>query len=316
MRRIGIFEFEKEALQFWNYLKEKGVDSSLEKEDSQNAWSIWVADEDSVLNAQTDMDLFLGNPGDPKFKIKNKLKKPGGAIEAKAQKKPSGFKQFDLKKQWQRQDRKVGTYTLSIIITSVLFYLISGAGTLDSMLDPIKIDSRIMEGQLWRLITPIFIHFNYIHIIFNMWWLYDLGTQIEKRKGAKFFITFVLILAAVSNYCEFLYIEHFLKPPEELREFIDSGVTSMSDLKTIGGMSGVIFGLGGYVWIKCKLDPADGFHLEPTIAIIMFALFLLGFTGIFDDPDNHGTIANFCHAGGLLVGVAWGYASAYKWNRG
>jgi GlpG protein len=87
----------------------------------------------------------------------------------------------------------------------------------------------------------------------------------------------------------------------------------MTDLTTIGGMSGVIFGLGGYVWIKCKLDPADGFRLDPTIALIMFAFFLLGFTGIF---DAYGTIANFCHAGGLIVGIAWGYASAYKWNRG
>ena len=313
MRRIGIFEFEKDALQFWNYLKEKGVDSSLEKEDSPHAWSIWVADEDSVSNAQTDMDLFLGNPSDPKFKIKNKLEKPDDAIEAKIPKKTAGFKQFDLRKQWQTQDRKVGTYTLSIIITSVLFFLFSGMGNLDSIVNPLKIDSRIMEGQLWRLITPIFIHFGPLHIFFNMWWLYDLGTQIEKRKGAKFFITFVLILAAVSNYCEFLYIEYYLQPPGELRELVANGVMTMSDVTTIGGMSGVIFGLGGYVWIKCKLDPADGFRLDPTIALIMFAFFLLGFTGIF---DGYGTIANFCHAGGLIVGIAWGYASAYKWNRG
>ena len=313
MRRIGTFEFEKEALQFWNYLKEKGVDSSLEKEDSQNAWSIWVADEDSVPNAQTDMDLFLGNPNDPKFKIKSKLKKPDDEIEAKVPKKTAGFKQFDLRKQWQAQDRKVGTYTLSIIIASVLFFLFSGMGNLDSMVNPLKIDSRIMEGQLWRLITPIFIHFGPLHIFFNMWWLYDLGTQIEKRKGAKFFITFVLILAAVSNFCEFLYIEYFLQPHGELRELTASGAMTMTDLTTIGGMSGVIFGLGGYVWIKCKLDPADGFRLDPTIALIMFAFFLLGFTGIF---DAYGTIANFCHAGGLIVGIAWGYASAYKWNRG
>ena len=91
MRRIGIFEFEKEALQFWNYLKEKGVDSSLEKEDSQNAWSIWVADEDSVPNAQTDMDLFLGNPSDPKFKIKSKLKKTRRCNRSKNSKKDCRF---------------------------------------------------------------------------------------------------------------------------------------------------------------------------------------------------------------------------------
>ena len=38
--------------------------------------------------------------------------------------------------------------------------------------------------------------------------------------------------------------------------------------------------------------------------------FLLCFTGVF------GNIANLAHAGGLLVGIGWGFASAYKWNRG
>lgn len=303
MRRIGIFEFENEALQFWNYLKEKGVDSSLEKEDSQNAWSIWVADEDSVPNAQSDMDLFLGNPSNPKFKIKKKLKKPADVLEANIPKKTAGFKQFDLGKQWQIQDRKLGLYTLSLIIMSVFFFIISGMGTFDSIVNSLKPDYRIMEGQLWRLITPIFLHLNPIHILFNMYWFYDFGTQIEKRKGAKFFLTFVLILAAVSNFFEFAYLEYYI------------GVNkSQWDNITIGGMSGVVYGLGGYIWIKCKLDPADGFRLDPLIALVLFAWFLLGFTGIFD--DSYGSIANFCHAGGLIVGLAWGYASAYKWNRG
>ena len=75
-------------------------------------------------------------------------------------------------------------------------------------------------------------------------------------------------------------------------------------------MSGVIYGLFGYVWVKTRLDPADGFRLDPTVAIIMFGLFLLCFTGIF------GGIANWAHAGGLAVGIVWGYASAYRWNQG
>ena len=120
-----------------------------------------------------------------------------------------------------------------------------------------------------------------------MWWLYDLGTQIEYRKGSKFFLTFVILLAITSN----------------LAQFFASG-------PNFGGMSGVVYGLFGYVWIKCKLDPGDGFRLDPTVAIIMFGFFFLCFTGVF------GNIANLAHAGGLALGIAWGYASALKWNRG
>ena len=60
-------------------------------------------------------------------------------------------------------------------------------------------------------------------------------------------------------------------------------------------MSGVVYGLFGYVWIKSKLDPGDGFQIDPTIAMIMFVFFVICFTGIF------GGVANWAHAGGLVV---------------
>ena len=83
-----------------------------------------------------------------------------------------------------------------------------------------------------------------------MFWLHDLGGQIEKRKGPKFFISFILVIALVSN----------------LAQFILSG-------PAFGGMSGVVYGLFGYVWVKTRLDPGDGFRLDPTVAMIMFGFF-------------------------------------------
>ena len=287
MRKVGIFKIEKQALQFWSYLKEKGVDSSLEKDEDQVGWSIWVADEDQVESAQSDIKLFIDDPTDKKFTLQNKLEKPVVEPDQKNFRKPSGFKQFDLRKQWQSDVRKPGVYTLSLIIIVVMVYLVSGMGKNALIINPLKLDLHILEGQIWRLITPIFLHFSFFHIFFNMWWLYDLGSQLEKKKGHKFLLTFIFILAVCSNLSQFLY----------------SG-------PNFGGMSGVIYGLFGYVWIKTKLDPADGFRLDPAVAMIMFGFFFLCFTGVF------GNIANLAHAGGLLVGIGWGFASAYKWNRG
>ena len=73
----------------------------------------------------------------------------------------------------------------------------------------------------------------------------------RKEKGPKHFISFVLILAAVSN----------------LAQFLVAG-------PAFGGMSGVVYGLFGHVWVKCKYDPGDGFFIDSFVAIIMFGFFI------------------------------------------
>ena len=50
MRRIGIFEIQKDALRFWNYLKEKGIDSSLEEESKSEMDESSNSDDDSDDN--------------------------------------------------------------------------------------------------------------------------------------------------------------------------------------------------------------------------------------------------------------------------
>src|SRR5439155_4870026 len=58
---------------------------------------------------------------------------------------------------------------------------------------------EVRRGEVWRLITPIFIHFNLLHIFFNMLWLRDLGTLIELRRGGKYLLLQVVLIGAISN---------------------------------------------------------------------------------------------------------------------
>ena len=68
-------------------------------------------------------------------------------------------------------------------------------------------------------------------------------------------------------------------------------------------MSGVVYGLFGYVWMKGKYDPGEGMFLHPSTIMIMLFWFAFCFVG----PMN---IANGAHAGGLAVGTLWGYLSS------
>ena len=161
MRRVGTFELEKEALKFWNYLNFKGVDSSLEEEDSGNKWSIWVSDEDQVTEALDDLKAFLNDPKDIKFTTSIPTPKAKKKTTDKTFKKTSGFKQFDLKKQWARQERMPGLFTLSLIIVVGAVYLASGMGNNQIVIAPLKMNENVLQGQVWRLVTPIFLHFSF-----------------------------------------------------------------------------------------------------------------------------------------------------------
>ena len=61
MRKIGEFDEQKGALRFWNYLKAQGIDSSLEEDDGETSWTIWVADEDRIERASLDFKLQSGS---------------------------------------------------------------------------------------------------------------------------------------------------------------------------------------------------------------------------------------------------------------
>jgi len=145
-------------------------------------------------------------------------------------------------------------------------------------LKPSSKEHDLRRGQLWRLVTPIFIHFGILHIIFNMWWLRDLGSAVEFRRGSLRFLLLVLTIAVTSNLAQFAY----------------SG-------PSFGGMSGVVFGLFGYIWMKSRFDYNSGFHMPPNTVFWMIAWFALCFTGYV------GSIANAAHGVGLGVGIMLGY---------
>ncbi len=145
---------------------------------------------------------------------------------------------------------------------------------------------EVRAGQFWRLLTPMFVHLNLPHLIFNMLALANLGGLIERQTGPWRYLALVLVLHFVSEFAQY---------------FGAGGYNG-------GGMSGVIFGLFGYIWMQGKFNPAGGLVLSQQDIMTTLIFFVLCFTGLV------GPIANGAHAGGLVAGALIGVVAAFRAN--
>lgn len=144
-----------------------------------------------------------------------------------------------------------------------------------------------LGGQYWRLITPVFLHFGWLHIVFNSLWLWDLGTRVELVLGRGNMVLLVLVIAVVSNVSQFLF-----------------GGPSL-----FGGMSGVVFGLLGFSWVAPLLQPRWSIQPAPAIMLFMVGWLVVCLLGVVK-VLGFGSIANAAHLGGLLAGALLGLAFA------
>ncbi len=67
-----------------------------------------------------------------------------------------------------------------------------------------KINQFILQGQLWRLITPVLLHGSIPHIAFNMYALYVIGPGLEKHYGHGRFLLLYLLAGYAGNVLSFL----------------------------------------------------------------------------------------------------------------
>ena len=127
--------------------------------------------------------------------------------------------------------------------------------------------------------TPIFLHFGFMHILFNMLMLVQLGGLIEAVRGSWRILAFVLLIAIPSNVAQYLW----------------SG-------PQFGGMSGVVYGLFGYIWMKSRYEPGSGFYMAPNIVVWMVGWFVMCLFQIIPGV----AVANAVHATGFAVGLILG----------
>lgn len=294
MRQIGHLAEEAPARLFGDYLFSRGIRNQVES-DSPNGWLIWVHDDDQLGEAVAHLERFRQDPGSPEFvralgSTKRELAEEERENEAWRR------RYFDRRKVLPGQRSfGAGPLTFALIIACVAVGALSRFG---SNLDPIKslfistaenpaagLFPEVRAGEVWRLFTPVLIHFGVAHLLFNMLWLFQLGSMIEGLQGRLRLVLLVLVIAVVSNVTQ--YLAHG---------------------PAFGGMSGVVYGLFGYVWMKGRFDPASGLFMDRRTVILMIVWFIVCSTGWI------GPIANYAHGAGLILGAVWGWLSAF-WSK-
>jgi membrane associated rhomboid family serine protease len=202
-------------------------------------------------------------------------------------------------------------------------------------------NAEIRRGELWRLISPIFLHIDPFHLVFNLYWLWVFGTCIERAFGHRNAALLLLLFAIGSSAWQFALSQ--------------GGV----------GLSGVIYGLFGMLWILARHDERFRDVLVRNTVILFLAWFatciaislgvaslliaggekaellivlLLGVMTFFPTlrkrygyivaivfslsvsaiavSSKGGSIGNIAHGTGLILGMLTGFAlSAPKWSK-
>ena len=300
MRTIGKLASETAAARFSDFLYVRGIENQFEPEDD-GTFSLWVFDDTQIAAAADLLSTFRTNPNAPTFdRASDAEKKHRAEIEAERSRKSNVVSTERLSYERDFQATPYFTYLLIVVSVAVAIYSKLGEDLLaihflfiaDLLPEGDYIRwlpglAEVRAGQVWRLFTPIFIHFGLPHILFNLMWLKDLGSLIENRLGSAYLFALVALSAALSNLGQFVWSS-----------------------PRFGGMSGVVYALFGFLWIRGKLDPTAGWRLNPNAVYWMIGwfVFCLVGSGVAGIPP----VANAAHAVGLIVGMAWGWVSAQR----
>jgi len=180
----------------------------------------------------------------------------------------------------------------SILGFTVLVYLLQLAGQYLLNADVVtalgmKEDTLIRAGQLWRLITPVFLHASILHIGFNMYALFIYGRGIESRYGHGRFLLLYFLSAYAGNVMSFL-------------------LTVNPSLGASTAIFGLIAAEGVFIIQNRSLLGNRVSRSLFNLVYIAGINLLIGFTT--SGVDNWG------HVGGLLGGILFAWFGGPRWK--
>ena len=317
MRKLHTFEQELDANRFTAVLTVNQVEAQVLRS-NDNQWDLWIIDEDALSQAGKLLGEYQSNPDSPQIQMAlAKAKKIQQQLKQEKAERIKQAKKIEVRTQFrdphhmmaamQRKDtltRKIILLCAIVFGASLVFQSQDGSqenfvrNALEAQFQ------QISQGQIWRLITPVFVHgtgqeflFDFLHIFFNMYWMYWLGTRLEIQFGLKTYLGLFLIAGVASILVPLLTPETGLP-----------GIRGLGGGSVVG-MSGVVYGVIGFGWCKMKMKPSVGMLITPFV--LMFSIGWMLF-GIVSASSSQGvgyisSISHLAHLVGLLTGAMYAF---------
>ncbi len=145
--------------------------------------------------------------------------------------------------------------------------------------------ASVRKGEVWRFVTPMFLHGDTFHLAFNMLWIFFLGSAIERLHGSLFFL-----LLTLSTQIAGMMLQVMLPEVDFLPKELHGSPFAI-------GASGAVYGLFGYLWIRPMVDPSYPIHMVPMNVVLMLGWLVACMTPLIPN------VANGAHLGGLFAGM-------------
>lgn len=329
MRMIGSLNSAKHGERFAAYLLTEGINNQVEEEGG--VWEVWIKDEDELNRSKILLEEFNQNPDDKKYLE--------GLAKANSIRREKERKVREYQKKIHVGTGSVGStqstpLTICLIIICGIVALPTSFGnnmssqTMRSFVynsikpekakellvklgdNPVNPSPETLEkpairhasvssGQVWRLVTPAFIHHGAMHLVFNMLWLFQFGKLLENRYGTAYLGLLCLVIAVISTFAQ-------CAVPTAIGGSISYFGPGGYLMNGLGGMSGVVYGLFGFIWVKSSIDPSSRMMIPQSTVTILLIWLVFCMTPMAKE-FGLGNVANWAHGVGLLVGCVAAY---------
>jgi len=167
-------------------------------------------------------------------------------------------------------------YFLWLSLICIVMFLLQ---QISSFTELFILNKSVFQGQIWRLITAIFLHGNLVHLIYNLFALLLFGLILEKTIGSKNFLILFFTSGIIANIISVNFYTNSL------------------------GASGAIMGIIGALTLMKPLMMvwAFGIILPMFLAAIIWVIGdILGVLGLSQG------VGNIAHLSGILIGLIYG----------